>query len=77
MQIKGEECPNTDEKFNAWKNNYMNSLKSWVNSLPDISKESCCAEERCETESTDDINKEIDTLYESVLGNLELDILDI
>ena len=76
MQIHGEECPNTEEKFDNWKRNYMNSLQNWVDSLPDISNEAC-AKEACAKETVVDIDEDIDTLYESVLGSLEDDLFDI
>ena len=77
-QISGIESPDNDEKFNKWKTNYMKSLTDWVDDLPDISngkKED--VEESCHTESTEDIDTQIDTLYESVMGSLEFDLLDI
>ena len=64
----------------------MNSLQNWVDSLPDISKEACakeacakeaCAKEACAKETVVDIDEDIDTLYESVLGSLEDDLFDI
>lgn len=64
--------------FQDWKRKYMRSLENWVDSLPDISngqKEE--VEESCTIESYDDINAEIDTLYESVLGDLMLDINEL
>lgn len=78
MQISGEESPNTDEKFNNWKDKYMRSLTNWVDDLPDISdNKTDKVEEACKTESMNDINEEIDTLFESVMSDLEINVLDI
>ncbi len=78
VQRSAEESPNTEDKFNKWKSNYMQSLTDWVNSLPDISNEDKKeVEEACKTESTIDIDNQIDMLFESVLGSVELDVIDI
>jgi hypothetical protein len=77
-QISGKESPNTSEKFHIWKNNYMKSLTDWIDELPDISGEKKEeVEEACQKESVIDLDIEIDTLFESVMSDLELDIFDI
>jgi len=80
-EIKYDTTPGGPSKaFQDWKIKYMNSLKDWVDSLPDISdgkkedKEE--VEEACH-ESVEDIETEINTLYESVMNDLEFDIINI
>lgn len=59
--------------FQDWKRKYMKSLENWVDKLPNISDK----KEDVKSESVEDINKQIDTLYESVISDLMLDIEDL
>lgn len=78
MQIKNEEWPDNENKFENWKKGYMKSLTDWVDALPNVSdKKSEEVEEACCKESSESIDAEINTLYESVIGSLMFDILDI
>ena len=82
MQIKADEWPDKGDKFAAWKAGYMKSLTDWVDGLPNISgenkevEEACCRESEM-TEAVENVDEQIDALYESVIGSLILDILDI
>jgi hypothetical protein len=63
--------------FQDWKRKYMNSLENWVDNLPNVSDDKEEVKESVEIKSFDEVNKEIDVLFESVLGDLILDIEDI
>ena len=77
-QVKADEWPDPSEKFANWKKNYMKSLSDWIESLPDISNEKKdVVDEACETESNTDLDTAIDTMFESVMSDIEFDILDI
>ena len=76
MQIAKDESPDNEDKFNNWKDKYMNSLSSWVDSLPDISDKDNESVEECATESgkltMEDINAKIDELTSRINHNEKL-----
>ena len=64
--------------FQDWKIKYMKSLSEWIDSLPDAdSGNNENVDEACATESATEINNEIDTLFESVMSDIEFDAFDL
>jgi hypothetical protein len=64
--------------FQDWKRKYMKSLEDWADSLPNVSdKTNNVKTESEEIKSFNELNDEIDTLFESVLGDMFIDVSDM
>ena len=55
----------------------MRSLEDWVDGLTNVSDNKEDVNESVEIKSFDEINKELDMIYESVLSDLMLEFTDL